>query len=235
MSRTASVRMTSPYQATVSGSLHQSVPSMSFCFLRHISHLSIFCPSPTHQCLTSSPCILIISSKTPSSPLCLPHLVWQTAIVKVTAIKAVLVRWLLCKAVMMWANKGPDPQTDRPLVFYSLALQPAVKFHCHTSWQSLQLPLFHTQVLCLVCCRRAVWRGDEACACAFVNADEAFECHAGIFWFIHSVYFSPHPSLLSLQKSVRTGCRSTAVCVAALQLSLTVWPNRWWVDVWKLR
>lgn len=42
----------------------------------------------------------------------------------------------------------------------------------------------------------------------------------GIFLFIYSVYF--FPIHLFLQKSVRTGCHSMVVCVAASQLSLTV-------------
>lgn len=154
--------MTSPSQATVSGSLHQSVSSAAFSFLCQISHLSFFCPSPTHRCVTSPPCILIFSLKLrvlcvfPTPPLLPPlplscTVLWQTAIVKVTVIMTVLVRWLLCKAVIMWANKGPEPQTDRPLVFYSLALQPAVKFHCCTSWHSLQLSVFYTPAPCFVC------------------------------------------------------------------------------------
>lgn len=44
----------------------------------------------------------------------------------------------------------------------------------------------------------------------------------GIFLFIYKCLFFPHPSIPSLQKSVRTGCHSMVVCVAASQLSLTV-------------
>lgn len=50
---------------------------------------------------------------------------------------------------MMEANKGPRPQTDSPPVFYSLALQPVVKFHWLTPWHSATLlAAAHLHTLC---------------------------------------------------------------------------------------
>lgn len=66
------------------------------------------CPCSSY--LSPSPFFFHFSS--PSA-----RVLWQTAIVKVTVIKAVLVRWLLCKAVMMGANKGPDLRQTGPQCF----------------------------------------------------------------------------------------------------------------------
>lgn len=59
--------------------------------------------------------------------------------------------------------------------------------------------------------------GCTSVVCVCVNTER----HVGIFLFINAVFFCPSASL-SLQKSALIGCRSMAVCVAALQLSLTV-------------
>lgn len=83
-------------------------------FLCQVSHLSVlsFCASLTHHCLSSPPCVLIIlpklsvpSVRLPSflliffdkQPLSRSQLQWLR-----------LLRWLLCKAVIMQANKGPQ-------------------------------------------------------------------------------------------------------------------------------
>lgn len=60
----------------------------------------------------SPPPLFFFSFSSPSA-----RVLWHTAIVKVTLIKAVLVRWLLHKAVMMGANKGPDLRQRGPQCF----------------------------------------------------------------------------------------------------------------------
>lgn len=95
------------HDLTISGNGEWQPPSVCltpfFSFLCQISHLSLFLSSSLSSLSFFSlhynnfpyPCLPPLSfSFLPLSCLVL----WQTAIVKVTVVKAVLVRWLLCKS-----------------------------------------------------------------------------------------------------------------------------------------
>lgn len=126
-----------------------------------------------------------------------PHVFWQTAIVKVTVIKAALVRWLLCKAVMMWANKGRDAQVRQA---------PSVLFIGPSACCKVSLPHFMTvPAAASVLHPSALFCGlkESTVACGWgVRLCVCTRCvcvnvtyHAGIFSFIYSIYFCPSVSL----------------------------------------
>lgn len=172
--------MTSPSLAVVSGSLHQSFPSPSVAFFCHFSHLSVLYFNPLSLLLLHSynspgirPGTLSPSTFPPSS-----YVYWQTPIVIVTVIKAVLVRWLLCKAVMTQAYKGPD-------------IQAAVTFHCCTLWHSLQLPLLHSFAPCFCVLNGGGWGGEY-------NMGKKGGWWCEMYLFINSVCFPPCRRMLLL-------------------------------------